>query len=517
MAFSLTWLPEVLEAAGLKVAEIPGWRDRARGEMGNVRGVICHHTGGPRRGNMPSLNVVIDGRSDLAGPLAQLCLGRDGTFFVVSAGRCNHAGAGKWRGITSGNSSFIGIEAENTGATRGSNAEPWPDVQMDAYRRGVAAILKKLGADPIMCAGHREWALPKGRKDDPTFDMDEFRAQVGAIMGGTGVIRPQIPATDSQQRPTQRRGSRGDLVRVIQRKVNTDVDGIFGPLTEAAVRRFQRNHDLVPDGIVGPLTWAALDAAPDIPEEPVPAPEPMVQIMRMASRSDIARFFWRNRGIAPLGYVKGMTIVFARAHLKLKAGDPAAVDMAKANTGDTQRDALAWYNDIFAAMGMRNDTAGPDTLRHLFVLMMGLGMRESSGKHCEGRDLSASNTTAATAEAGLFQMSFNSMNSSTPMAGLFEKYKAKPSGFIEIFREGVRCSASSHENFGSGEGRDFQKLSKECPAFAAEYAAIGLRHNRKHWGPINRKEAEVRPACDSMLREVQAFVDANSDIAEILV
>ena len=123
MAFSLTWLAEVLEDAGLKVAEQPGWRTRGRGDVGTIRGVMCHHTAGPLNGIMPSLGIVTNGRPDLAGPLAQLCLGRDGTFFVVAAGRANHAGMGNWQGITSGNSSFIGIEAENTGLAN----DPWPD------------------------------------------------------------------------------------------------------------------------------------------------------------------------------------------------------------------------------------------------------------------------------------------------------------------------------------------------------------------------------------------------------
>src|SRR5215475_8543429 len=91
-----------------------GWETRGRGEMGTVKGVMCHHTSGAPTGNMPSLGVVTNGRSDLPGPLAQLCLGRDGTFFVVAAGRCNHAGLGNWQGLTSGNSYLIGIEAENT-------------------------------------------------------------------------------------------------------------------------------------------------------------------------------------------------------------------------------------------------------------------------------------------------------------------------------------------------------------------------------------------------------------------
>src|SRR4051812_23297953 len=115
MTFALTWLPSVLKDAGLKVATVPGWETRGHGDMGNILGVICHHTAGQRHGNMPSLDVVLNGRPDLSGPLAQLGLGRDGTYYVVAAGRCYHAGAGIWKGITNGNTNFIGIEAENTG------------------------------------------------------------------------------------------------------------------------------------------------------------------------------------------------------------------------------------------------------------------------------------------------------------------------------------------------------------------------------------------------------------------
>ena len=258
MSFSLTWLPSVLLDAGLKVAEQPGWKTRGQGEMSTVRGVMCHHTAGARTGNMPSLTLVTNGRPDLSGPLSQLCLGRDGTFFVVAAGRANHAGTGNWQGNTFGNSNFIGIEAENTGLTTGPNAEPWSSVQLDAYRRGVAAILKKVRADSIMCCGHKEFALPVGRKIDPTFDMDDFRLRVAAIMGGTAPRPYVIPAFDANNRPTLRRGATGDMVRLVQTKVGVPATGSFDANTEAAVRRFQRDHGLVADGIVGPRTWATL-------------------------------------------------------------------------------------------------------------------------------------------------------------------------------------------------------------------------------------------------------------------
>ncbi len=527
MAFSLTWLAEVLEDAGLKVAEQPGWRSRGRGEMGTVKGVMCHHTAGSPNGIMPSLGVITNGRPDLAGPLSQLGLGRDGTFFVVAAGRCNHAGRGMWQGLSTGNMSFIGIEAENSGTAN----DPWPPVQMDAYRRGVAAILKKIGANAIMCCGHKEYALPHGRKDDPSFDMVEFRTLVASILAGTAPDPTIIPNVDADGRPTLRRGARGDLVRQIQADLRLAVDGIFGATTEAALRQLQREHDLVPDGIVGPRTWASLDipVVPPVVPPAVPAhavaraaaTAPVVtsidQITQIAGASEIARFNWKDRGRAPAGYIKGMALVYGRMYCKFKAGDLAALDMANKNSGDIARDALAWYDDVFASAGMRNDTSGADTLRHLFVLLIGLGLRESSGKHCEGRDTTAHNLTSDSAEAGLFQVSFNAKEASPLLPPIFARYRANPSGFVDVFREGVRCSAANLENFGSGDGKEFQRLSKECPAFAAEFAAVALRHIRKHWGPISRKQAQVRPECDALLSQVQAAIDASPALCSVLV
>jgi hypothetical protein len=168
MSFKLIWLAEVLRSAGLKVVEQPGWKTRGLGDMGNVRGVMCHHTASsPKGGNTPALGAVQNGRGGpkpLRGPLSQLLLARDGTYYVVAAGLSNHAGPGNWKGITAGNRSFIGIEAENNGL-----GEKWPDVQMDAYVRGVGALLTRLGATEEMCVAHLEYALPVGRKSDPYF------------------------------------------------------------------------------------------------------------------------------------------------------------------------------------------------------------------------------------------------------------------------------------------------------------------------------------------------------------
>lgn len=60
---------------------------------------------------------------------------------------------------------------------------------------------------------------------------------------------------------TLKRGSRGAEVKTLQGKLNLMADGIFGPLTEEAVKEFQKRKGLTADGVVGAQTWAALGVA----------------------------------------------------------------------------------------------------------------------------------------------------------------------------------------------------------------------------------------------------------------
>jgi peptidoglycan hydrolase-like protein with peptidoglycan-binding domain len=230
-------------------------------------------------------------------------------------------------------------------------------------------------------------------------------------------------------------------------------------------------------------------------------------ITRLAANSALAR-----RKLAPLGYVKGMAVMFATVQRKLAQGDPAALEMAKPASSDTNRDALAHYASAFAALGLRNDRGGVETLRHLFVLMFGLGLRESSGRYCEGydREPNRNRLTSETAEAGLFQMSWDARTISPFIKPLCDEYqRAGGGGYKAIFAEGVTPKPKDLETVGSGEGAAFQQMMKEMPGLAVETAAVGLRKNggaTGHWGPIRRHEAKLYPEADDLLQQVQSLM-----------
>lgn len=249
------WLADVLRDAGLKVVEMPGWQSHGRGELTAIKGVLLHHTGA---GSSAALrNLISAGRRDLPGPLSQLFLDDDGTYYVIASGRSNHAGRGRWQDVTNGNSVLIGIEAKNAG----DGKDDWPDAQMYAYIVGVAAIAKRAGFDPVMAAGHKEYALPRGRKVDPTFDMVQFREaleELGDVVTG---VQPTMPTKTDPVRAMLQKGDMGRSVEELQKLLGftgDDVDGNFGPMTDTAVRKFQQDHGLTIDGKVGPKTWAAL-------------------------------------------------------------------------------------------------------------------------------------------------------------------------------------------------------------------------------------------------------------------
>lgn len=337
--------------------------------------------------------------------------------------------------------------------------------------------------------------------DDPAL-YDDTTPWAYDLTGGPSGPRPVFP-------PKLSLGDKGAAVIDLQTLLGIEADGDFGEDTDAAVRAFQQRNNLFVDGIVGSHTWAILMAS--TPMQPVTASGAILStkavedIVDLAAGSALIKQKWSG-SLAPRGYIKGMAVAFAHVYAKWKARDPAALMMAAADGGKEGTDALSWYASEFRAAGMDNSATGPQTLRHLFVLLIGLGMRESGGRYNEGRDTTASNTDADTAEAGLFQMSWNARSASAELPRLFALHsRAADDGLLSIFQEGVRARATA--NFGTGEGVAYQQLCKARPLFAVETAGIALRVLRRHFGPINRREAEIRPEADALLLKVQEVVD----------
>ena len=64
--------------------------------------------------------------------------------------------------------------------------------------------------------------------------------------------------TENKMMELYKRGSRGEVVKQIQKALNLCPDGIYGKITEEAVKAYQSRNGLKPDGIVGPATMAKL-------------------------------------------------------------------------------------------------------------------------------------------------------------------------------------------------------------------------------------------------------------------
>lgn len=199
-------LANELRAHGLKVVEVAGWQNR--GYLGRdlieMRGVVWHHTATNRNAfngnNMPTLNMLTHGRSDVAGPLSQLGLGRDGTVYVCAAGLSNHAGAGFAFGIPRdmGNYYLLGVEMESSGIA------PWDWTSEQLYwapRLGAALeriYLQRLPEEQRLQIAHYEYSS-QGKIDPAGWPggMDGLRNSINSILAGSSA-----PAPKPQPAPT---------------------------------------------------------------------------------------------------------------------------------------------------------------------------------------------------------------------------------------------------------------------------------------------------------------------------
>src|SRR4051794_30681980 len=94
----------------------------------------------------------------------------------------------------------------------------------------------------------------------PAFAGGAGKGGSGAAGGGgaTALDTSSLAAATGGRTQLLRFGDVGPAVVAIQRQVGVDPDGIYGPITQGAVERFQRVHGLGVSGIVDARTWAVL-------------------------------------------------------------------------------------------------------------------------------------------------------------------------------------------------------------------------------------------------------------------
>lgn len=229
------------------------------------------------------------------------------------------------------------------------------------------------------------------------------------------------------------------------------------------------------------------------------AAEPLDQwLPSFVAKASCAKHQWKDRGLAPIGFIKGVSISYANMYCDLKRGPSGVASVVARKAPDPNVDALEIY--------YRADGSDLDRLRATYALLIGEGMRESSGNPTAGFDRSVRAQKPETAEAGLFQVSYDSLDGHAVLEEIYQRYRADEGLCrLDVFMEGSRDEKV--DPFGTGPAAEFQRFTKACPAFATIYAAVLLRTNRNHFGPVIRKEAEFFPACEAMLKDIEEKLD----------
>jgi len=240
-------------------------------------------------------------------------------------------------------------------------------------------------------------------------------------------------------------------------------------------------------------------------------------INALADASACVKVNWKDRGTMPKAYLRGLAYSFAKAVCNPTRQDVAFFGNIQLGTND----ALALYGPTLKAK-LGPTSTGITTARQLYTLLTGLGMRESSGKYCVGRDMSAKFSAADSAEAGLFQTSWGAHRRASLLTDLYTKYQGNKAGCgIPSYTTSVSCKAGDLRNWGkeSEDGFKWQKLTKDCPSFATEYAAVLLRLNggaKGEWGPLRRMQVEVHKVCYDFFGAIQNYVVAKPAVCTAL-
>lgn len=228
-------------------------------------------------------------------------MGKDGTIVqsVPDGKRAWHAGESVFAGQSDVNDFSLGIEIVN----RGDNQDPYTDAQYASLINLVAYLSDTYHVPLDRLTGHRNVAIPKGRKTDPSdsFDWGRVRRGVETKLKGAGASAPApAPARPAPQPApaigregaTTYRVKSGDSLSLIARDVLGDMNR--WPEIYALNRNQLSNPNVIYPGMVLnlPQQTPANQEAPAKPKAPVkqvqPAPVSSTQPSGSGSHEHVA-------------------------------------------------------------------------------------------------------------------------------------------------------------------------------------------------------------------------------------
>lgn len=200
-----TWLPAAFDKWGVRYVKVAGWEDRGRPMASGYfdpNASLTHHTGSTSSATnpAPSLRTLIEGRSDLSGPLSQVSTDYNGLTYIIAAGRANHAGTAKatmGNPAGDGNAMYLGNEVQTNGT------QTMPKAQYDATVLVAAAIADHFGQTSASKVGLHattslsgKWDLGAGTgKSGVPYSITKFRADVTArLIAGPPTQEDDVPA-----------------------------------------------------------------------------------------------------------------------------------------------------------------------------------------------------------------------------------------------------------------------------------------------------------------------------------
>ena len=118
-------------------------------------------------------------------------------------------------------------------------------------------------AGPECSGGFTWWQVRYGGQIGWTAEGSGGVYWLEPVAGGSGSSTSPSVVFTRDLRLTSPRMTGDDVIAVQARLTDLgydsgSIDGIYGPITEGAVRQYQSDHGLTVDGIVGPITWSRL-------------------------------------------------------------------------------------------------------------------------------------------------------------------------------------------------------------------------------------------------------------------